>query len=200
MTDNQTNIKNKNGRRTHIVLMFGLRGTGKTTLEQKFVKRELKRGGRVLVLIGDGQEYENVPEVSTEFPGRIAKYKGVRKMILTNSTTSQALDIIFDYFYDGLIVFADFRTFVAAATTQSLERLLVRSRHHMLDIIAVAHSPDRMPPAFFTYASKFILFKTSVSFNVRKRYLANVDYWIEKQNEVNKKAETNPYHYQIFKV
>lgn len=190
----------KKGRSTDIILILGMRGTGKTTLEKELIKNELLRGGRALILVGDYAEYENIEEVHPEFPERIAKYKGVRKIVLTSSTAESTLNTIFDYYYNGLLVFEDFRAFTTASTTTALERLLVRSRHHMLDIIAVAHGPDRMPPAFFSYWSKLILFKTAVTFNVRKRYISDVKRFIQIQEQVNKKAESDIHYYEIHKV
>lgn len=188
------------GRLTKRILVIGQPGTGKTTFVKHLIKQELQKGGRALIVVGDSIEYPSVPEVSYKYPERVAKYKGVRKVVTTKSEANEVLNVIFDYYYDAMLIFEDFRAFTGANTTNSLEKILVRSRQHMLDIVAVAHGADRIPPAFFSYASEIVLFKTAVTFNVRKQYLHNIDYWLKVQEIVNQKAEANKHYYEIHPV
>jgi energy-coupling factor transporter ATP-binding protein EcfA2 len=189
----------KNSERTgKFFIVMGTNGTGKTTTIKDFVAAELRKpGGRVLILTPDASEFINVPEVSADFPERLQRYSGARKILTTKSNAASTLQLIYDHYREGLLVFDDCRAYFKAATLDILETVLVRRRMMMVDIIAVGHGPNKIPPAFFAYATHFVLFKTTVPMRCRKDELDNIEYWETVQQNINQKANSDPHYKEI---
>jgi hypothetical protein len=77
---------------------------------------------------------------------------------------------------------------------------MISRRMMMIDCIAVGHGPDKIPPAFFAYASHVIIFNTIPSMKKRADELGDVARWEEIQSRVKQKAFTDPYYYEIHKI
>jgi Cdc6-like AAA superfamily ATPase len=200
------NKPNKNnqapdGRQPKFIIIIGTNGTGKTTLLKSLITNELKKPeSRVLLLTPDAAEFNTVPEVSALFPARIQRYSGARKLITTSSTARLNLILVREHFNKGLLIFDDSRAYLKASTLEILETILVRRRQMMIDLISVGHGPSKIPPAFFSYATHLIFFKTNDPITKRKDCLEDISRWEAIQAAVNLKAQTNPHYYEIHKI
>ncbi len=193
----ETKIK----RAGYFPLIMGTNGTGKTTFLKKLVVNELKKkDARILIITGHVEEWLNVLEVHSGFPERIERYTGIRKIIITRSRTDQILTLILNHFRKGLLIFDDCRMFFKAATSPLLEDLMISRRMMMIDCIAVGHGADKIPPAFFAYASHIILFQTITPIRKRKDELIDIARWEIIQQRVNEKAITDSHYYEIHKI
>ena len=182
-------------------LFIGTNNTGKTTLAKKLIEAELKKpAGRALILTPDYTEWQNIEEVHPNFPERIQRYTGARKLIVTRGNAYEILECIRENFTSGVLLFDDCRAYLKSRTSDVLEAILVRRRMMMIDVIAVGHSPIKIPPAFFGYCTHICLFKTIGSMNVRKDELEEIDRWLTIQQAVNRQAETDIHYYEIHKV
>lgn len=182
-------------------LIMGTNGTGKTTLIKELVLAELKKkDGRVLILTPDYSEFTEIPEVHPKFTERIQRYTGVRKIIVTKSNAASTLQTVYDYYKRGLLVFDDCRAYFKAATLDILETIMIRRRMMMIDVIAVGHGANKIPPAFFAYATYFVFFKTIVPIRCRKEELEDIERWEAIQERVNSIAITNPHYKEIHKI
>jgi hypothetical protein len=93
-------------RRTKFILFLGYNGTGKSTLAQRFVEAECKRGGRALIVTPDPVEWQKIQETQLLKP---ALYKGAKKLIYT----PQSLPLIRENYNNGLLLlFDDCRAFL----------------------------------------------------------------------------------------
>lgn len=182
--------KEKN-RTTELIVVLGYNGTGKTTLVKKIVLNELKHGRRVLIVTPDDIEWQTIEMVHPRWPERIRNYVGARRIIYYDGI----LPIITENFRNGLLIFDDCRAYFNASLDRDLHELMIRRRQKMIDIIAVGHGFTEVPPKFFTFASKIILFRTIDNIDRRKNVLRDFEAMKKAQSEVNQIAETSNPHY-----
>lgn len=185
------------GRTPKQIIILGTNGTGKSTLAKKLVLNELKKeDSHVLIVVPDDMEWTTLEWVNSRFPHRIEWYKGARKIVYFPGL----IDIIRDKFRNGLVVFDDCRAYFTAAIDMDLRSLLIRRRQQMIDIVAVGHGFTEVPPAFFTFATHYALFKTLDNINRRKNFIQNIDEMKAAQVRVNQIAEKNPHYHEIIQV
>jgi len=118
---------------------------------------------------------------------------GARRMVYMDGV----LKIVAENFTKGMLVLDDCRAYLEAKTVQDLHYLLIRRRQKMFDIVAVSHGFTEVPPKFFTFASKIILFRTIDSIDTRKKYLKDFLQMKAAQERVNKAAEKDPHYFEI---
>jgi hypothetical protein len=179
------------------ILFIGTNGTGKTSNLKKLVVAELKKkDSHVLIVVPDDMEWNMVPFVNSRFPERIRSYVGARKIIYFPGL----LQIISDNFREGLLIFDDCRSYFTASTDPELLNILIRRRQKMLDVCAVGHGFTQIPPAFFTFATHYVLFKTIDNIDRRKNVIQNFEEMKAAQLRINEKAKTDPHHYELIKL
>ncbi len=183
-----------NERTTQLIIVLGYNGTGKTTLVKKMIAGSLKNGRRVLVVTPDDIEFSTIPPVHQRLTHHIKTYTGARRMVYEDRETLKA---IINHFDDGLLIFDDCRAYFTAALDKELHMLLIRRRQKMLDIVAVGHGFTEVPPKFYTFASKIILFRTNDNIQRRKDVLKDFDKMEYYQQKINKAAEKSPHIYTI---
>ena len=192
---------NQEPRTGYFPLIMGTNGTGKTTLLKEFVANEMRKSdSHVLILTAHVEEWLKVPEVHPQFMQRMERYTGIRKIIITRSTIETVLSEILAHFRKGLLIFDDCRMFFKSTTLPLLEDLMISRRMMMIDCIAVGHGPEKIPPAFFAYASHIIMFKTNTSVRKRKNELDNIARWETIQQSVNNEAIINQHYYEIHQI
>ena len=196
-------------RPTKLILIIGYNGTGKTTITKKLVINELKKPeSHILVVTPDDIEWQTLPEVHHKFIERVKTYTKARKIIYNDKIEyiepqncqlqkGNTIDLISDYFRNGLVVFDDCRSYFNAALESSLHNLLIRRRQKMIDIVMVAHGFTEIPPKAFTFASDIILFKTMDNIDKRKPYLKDFEKMKQMQAFVNSEAEKNPHYHAV---
>lgn len=178
------------------IIFIGTNGTGKTSALKRLVVAELKKkDSHVLIVVPDDMEWNMVPFVNARFPERIKNYVGARKIIYFPGL----LKIISDNFREGLLIFDDCRSYFRAQTDPDLLDILIRRRQKMLDVCAVGHGFSQIPPAFFTFSTHIVLFRTTDSIKKRKDDLKDFERMQEAQARVNKEAETKPHYNEIIK-
>lgn len=183
-------------RQAELIPIIGTNGTGKTTLAKKIVANALQNNERVLILTPDYIEWLDIPEVHQKHVHHIKTYKGARRIVYQNSDT---LDTVIQNFDNGLLIYDDCRSYLKSNSFigEKLRAQFIRRRQHKLDIFFVVHGFTELPPVVFTFASKIILFWTRDNIYKRKNYIQDIDLMSRKQHEINKKAETNPYYFEI---
>ena len=181
-------------RSTQMIIVLGYNGTGKTTFVKKMIVSMLKNGRRVLVVTPDDIEFSTIPMVHQRLTHHLKTYTGARRMIYEDKGT---LEAIIKYFDNGLLIFDDCRAYFTAALDKELHQLLIRRRQKMLDIVAVGHGFTEVPPKFFTFASKIVLFRTNDNIARRKDVLKDFDKMAYMQRKINQAAEKDPHIYTI---
>lgn len=134
-------------------IIVGTNGTGKTTAVNRLID---DIGRRVLVVDPDGLEWSSLASVPSEKVGKIKK--GKRARIVAPGPDDLANLVMFT---DGSLVLDDCRYYVRSRIAESIRQVFVRRRQKGIDVFAVAHSLNEVPPTFWTFATHLILFKTT---------------------------------------
>lgn len=183
-------------RKTSLSILLGTNGTGKTSFLRKLADTEIKNGGRVLILTVDSAEWTDFPEIES-----FSIFNGIAKVIHRPGV----LDKIFKTFFDGLLIFDDYRSFGITATgkeAEALRAISIRRRQHMIDIAIAGHGFTEIVPSFlFTFATHLVLFKTIDNVDKVKNRLPKFEFIKKQQNEVNTIAnDENAHYYRIIRL
>ena len=172
-------------------VIVGVNGTGKTTfLRENIVIPMSKAGNRVLIVTPDICEWNDISLLNNY--EEIATFTGIKRMIEKKGR----LEKIKKYYSDGVLIFDDCRMYINAQSDDFMRWLQIRRRHVGIDFFSVFHSLEQIPPIYFTFISRIILFHSLG--NIKKRGNEIDDYILaeiakakaEILNEVNK---GNPY-------
>lgn len=182
-------------RQTERILILGTNGTGKTTLSKQFVKNELERkDGRVLIVTPDDAEWLQYPRINIYKKGRIEQFTGAMRHIWRDKNDLPFLKL----FKGGLLVFDDCRTYFDAKIDTELRGFFIRSRQRQIDILSIAHGFTNVPPSFFSYTSRIILFKTKDSLEMRKSDIREkYDLLLSEKIHVDQESEKNRHYHKI---
>ena len=181
-------------RKTHLDLVVGINGTGKTTfLRQNVVERSRK----ALVVTPDEAEWRFLPTVSTA--REIYTLQGAARLVCDGS--EEQLLMVTRSFYGGALVFDDAMAYLQFGSTSPVMRYVyIRRRQFGVDIYLVAHGLRQIPVQAFTFGSHLILFATTENFSSRRRELDPDTYTrIERaQQQLRTLASSgNPYAFKI---
>jgi GTPase SAR1 family protein len=131
------------------LIIVGTNGTGKTTLTKKLISQR-----KTLVIDPDGLEWGSLPTIDMD---EITKLKdGVSARVIAPDYKSIVSLVNYK---NGNLVLDDCRYYVRSRIEEGVRQLLVRRRQKDVDIFAVAHSLNEIPPTFWTFATHLVLFK-----------------------------------------
>ncbi len=181
-------------RTTERTIVLGANGTGKTTIINKILTGTPYKS---LVITPDDVEWRQYPETELQTSDDF-RFEGVSRHIFNPAKTRGTLDQL-KYFNRGNMVFDDCRAYLLSATDLRIRQVLIRSRQRMVDVFAVGHGFTEVPPVFFTFATRIILFRTADNIYRRKDCLKDFDKMVEAQQRVNRKAKSDPHYYEIIK-
>lgn len=183
-------------RSTKRIIVLGYTGTGKTTFVQELINQEIKKPfHRVIIITPDDSEWLQYEYADLINPSEF-NFSGVRRHIFNEE---YSMKMITDYAYDALIIFDDCRFYFTANIEKELHGFLIRSRQHMVDIVAVGHGFTEVPPKFFTFASHIVLFHTKDNINKRKDVIKDFLRMVRAQERVNKKSLYDIHYKEIIK-
>jgi len=148
----QEQEQKQEGRTVRQVLFFiivGTNGTGKTTLTRKLIANR-----KTLVLDPDGLEWSNLPTIDIDEVALLKEGKSAR---IIAPEPKEIVELV--NYRNGNLVLDDCRYYVRSRIEEGVRQLLVRRRQKDVDIFAVAHSLNEVPPTFWTFATHLVLFK-----------------------------------------
>lgn len=176
-------------RAAKLTIILGTNGTGKTTLLQSIINRSHYRA---LIVTPDGAEWLQYPENKLLTPEDFT-FTGVNRHIF--NPYSGSLNYL-PYFSNGTLIFDDCRSYLKAKTEDKIHDILIRRRQRMIDIFAVGHGFNEVPPVFFTFCSDIFLFRTTDNIVRRKDCLKDYKRMQEAQMRINKKAQKEPHYFE----
>lgn len=179
-------------RAAKLTIILGTNGTGKTTLLSNILTQSSQRA---LIVTPDAAEWLHYPENDLATPDRY-NFSGIERHIF--SPYGGSLERI-AYFSRGILVFDDCRSYLKAATDERIHDILIRRRQRMIDVFAVGHGFNEVPPVFFTFCSDMFLFRTTDNIARRRDCLQKYDELRAIQARVNTKAKTQPHYNEYIK-
>lgn len=182
-------------RTAKLTIILGTNGTGKTTLLKNIL---MKSNDRSLVITPDDIEWQHLEPTDLISPDDFL-FSGNRRHIWDPAKKTGTLDKL-EFFYRGIIVFDDCRAYLQSSTDDRIRQLLIRRRQRMVDVFAVGHGFNEVPPVFFTFATDIILFRTTDNIIRRKNCLKNYDEMVKAQVRINRKAEKEPHYFEHLKL
>ena len=177
-----------------LTVIVGATNSGKTTLTEQLIMHRK----RVLAITPHFKEWEDFENINPQnkafwkFNGtkRVQAYTNVikhlngNKSIIENKNKNENTD----YFRNGVFIFDDSRMYVNARVEDDLYQILQSRDQRKTDIFVVAHGLTVVPPMFFLYVDKFIMFRTQDNLKKRKNDLIWYNELVELQQNVNKIA------------
>jgi len=130
-------------------IVVGTNGTGKTT----FVK-QLIGNKKTLVIDPDGLEWGMLPTIDID---EITLLKDGKQARIIAPDYKEIVELV--NYKHGNLVLDDCRYYVKSRIEHGVRQLLVRRRQKDIDIFAVPHSLNEVPPTFWTFATHLVLFK-----------------------------------------
>lgn len=181
-------------------IILGAPGTGKTTILKNILQRS---GQKTLVVTPYMNEWTERDANGVElFPeNKLACkadtfYTGIMRHIWMPKYTENRLL----WFTRGIMVWDDCRQYLTAHTEQFSRNVLMSTRQNMVDIFAVAHGFTEVPPALYTFATDFILFRTEDKVDRIEKYIRNINLVKSMQEKVNRASVNDPHTFEWFKL
>lgn len=184
-------------KQTTATMIIGAPGCGKSTLSNEMIRAEIRKGGRALVITPDAMDWPGVFQVHPRHPERLKVYRGVRKMIYTGPET---LEMIYQHFSGGLLIFDDMKAYTESGVNKLFRRILIRRRHMDTDQVFIAHSFNEMPPVCFTYCTHLALFETEDNPLRHKEKLLDPDAMAAMARRVNHAALSDRHYKEIIRL
>lgn len=174
-------------KRSRLSIFIGTNGTGKSTLSLRLASATKRK---VLIVDFDGSEplWQQFPFVDiTDKAVMDAWTSGVRKTYFA-LYNELLLPKVLEYFRNGILLLDDCRNYCKPAMGEGVERLMIQRRQKMLDIFALGHAFNEIPPRFYNFCTKIYLFSSMSSPVKRREELRDLDRIFEIWKRVNGRA------------
>lgn len=187
------------GRIVKLICIVGTNGTGKTYLANEFVRNELARGGKVLVVTSHDNEWTHFEDLTTfnDFTG------GGKRIVMYPDEEQATIRRISEKFYNGLLVLDDCGGYLGDKPPKSFKQLMINRKQLMLDILFTAHSLRDLPKAIFSFNPVLVLKNTTAGIEGREKILAAngaLEVIERAQAEIKRKIKKDPYYHKVIEL
>jgi len=186
----------KNNRDAKFIVVIGARGTGKTTLCKKLALKSLEKNKPVLLLVIDRISWGQLPVIEHTKEAVSNHTEGLKVLLYEGNETLELLN----FFFNGLLILDDCRTYVSNNLPATLHQTLIRLRHRGVDTIAVTHGVSDVPIKFFLFHTEIFLFSTNDNLMRDKTRVINHHILMQHQKEINEIAKTDKYYYRVINL
>jgi GTPase SAR1 family protein len=135
-------------------IIVGLPGTGKTTFLQSEVKNMVENGNRALVVTMQRDDWTEYPIINKY--NELESFTGIRRFFYK----AGRLERIQQLYKNGILILDDCRMYLHSQRNSFIDWLLISRRHEGIDLFAVFHDLDEIPPVFYRYMTNLVLFHT----------------------------------------
>lgn len=183
------------GRIVKLICIVGTNGTGKTYLANEFVKNELGKGGKVLIITSHDNEWTQFEELGTfnDF------HSGGRRIVMYPDEENETIRRVSEKFFKGLLVMDDCGGYLGNNPPKFFKQLMINRKQLMMDILFTAHSLRDLPKAIFAYNPVLIMKNTTAGIEGREKILASNGALetVEKAiKEIKIKSKKDPYYHK----
>jgi len=155
-------------RQNLLYLICGVNGSGKTQFVRKFIDASPKR---VLIINPTYEKkWDIYPKIDNKKPEELRTFKGIRQLqpdYVFGSMRKpfiKILQLMWENYENGVVVIDDCREIINATLVEEVGSIMRGYRQHNIDIFAIFHSINQIPPKFWEHCNGYIvIFKTQDS-------------------------------------
>jgi GTPase SAR1 family protein len=188
--DHKKNASGAVTRQGLFMIIIGTNGTGKTTFLRELLESSPRR---TLAVDPDGMEWDDYTTIPIERTGDLKDGAKARVIAPQGAEFQYLMDLV-----NANLILDDCRYYVKPMIEGEIRKTLVRRRQRALDIFAVAHSFNEIPPTFWVFATHIVLFKTTDNLARKKENMPRFEQIKEIASAVN--SSSDPHHYEIINL
>ena len=179
--------------------VIGTNKTGKTSYLIQIIDAKLQtKHNRILLINPNDERFLDVKSIDLK-SREIDIFTGIRKVNLFERNDFKNLL----NFRKGLLIMDDVMKYLPTVIPTNIRSLFIDYANYNLDLICVAHGFSALPPAFYIYMKKLVLFRTTDNIEMRKKELGEHFQKIKELskyvNENFEKHGYNKYHVSLNK-
>lgn len=185
---------------TDFIIFIGKNGTGKTTLAKKLISQIKNRRVLILQMAPLEKAWDEVPTIDLRNTEDIETFKGMRQ-IYYDDYERDTWELIFKNYHNGVLIMDDCRNYIDSQINIEpyLKKLFTNRRQKMMDMIAIVHAFDEIPPRFYPFYTTMYIFKSSVDPYQFRRNIPNFERVHKVWTRVNNISKQNPYYCEVVK-
>ena len=177
-------------------IFVGVNGTGKSTFAHQIARQEVAAGGRALIVTPHEDEWTQYANITSR--QQLHDFTGIRRMFCVpeKKFAKELFDGILQHYKYGLLILDDARIYIQANVGETINRLMISRRQLKLNIITMFHGLTQVPPAYFTYCSRLVLWNTIDNIDRKKNVIPEeiITAVEQAKRRIGTRCQQNPYY------
>lgn len=162
-------------RQSKMYIIVGKNGTGKTYFVRQFLQRSSRRA--LIMNPTNEDKWDEFEPIKADDGKEIKEFKGIRQLKARLVFGDMApeyrrmLRLVWDKYENGVLVMDDCREMVEAKLSKEVGSVMRGFRQHNMDVFAMFHSINQVPPMVWDHVTYLVLFYTQDNLDKVKKKL-----------------------------